>query len=249
MKKKLLLLCFLITSLSYTKAQVVFDPATYDPVNLPAGMSIVDIGGTSYCQIVLNGWQSYIEVDPVEVTEEYTDFTVMAKYAVGPDNGGYTIEEINTFLKLANGDFSVEIGAQGSASSADFTEYTIPITETGTAERFQMAGQETTSGSWAALVGDTLWVGAVTLNGAEEPDKVELNTGNQFRIYPNPANSVLNILCAEPVERIQIISITGTVVMTALNVESINLIDLKSGIYMIKIETGNQVFSSTFVKE
>lgn len=249
MKKNLLFLFLLAASLSFVKAQVVFDPATYDPGSLPAGMSIVDIGGTSYCQIVLDGWNSYIEVDPVEVTEEHTDFTVMAKYAVGSDNGGYTIDEINTFLKLANDDFSIEIGAQGSASSADFTEYTIPIAATGTASRFQMAGQETTSGSWAALVGDTLWVGAVTLNGAEGPNRVELNTGNQFRIYPNPVTTELNIVCNDAIESIQIINIAGTVVQDIKGVNLIDITNLKSGLYIIKVQTNSGIYSDKFMKK
>jgi len=250
MKEKLLFLCLLTASFSFVKAQVVFDPATYDPGNLPAGMSIVDIEGTSYCRIVLNGWNSYIEVDPVEVTEEHTDFTVTAKYAVGADNGGYTTDEINTFFKLANDDFSLEIGAAGSASSTDLIEYTIPIAETGTASRFQMAGQETTSGNWDAMVGDTLWVGVVTLNGAEEgPNKVELNTGNQFKIYPNPATAELNIVCNDVIESIQIINATGTVVQDIKGVSLIDVTDLKSGLYVIKVQTNSGIFSDKFMKK
>jgi len=238
MKKTLLLLCLLITVLFSIKAQVIFDPATYDPGNLPAGMTIVEIEGVNYCKIVLNAWESYISVEPVEVMDYHTDFTTAAKYSVG--TSGFDISEINIFLKLANADFSLEIAAQGNASSTEFTEYTIPISATGTAERIQVAGQETSSGNWAALVGDTLWIGTVSL---------ELTDREQLRIYPNPVNTELNLVCAEAIERIQIISITGAVVLNITNVDIINVAELADGLYMIKVQTNNGNYFDTFIKE
>ena len=112
-----------------------------------------------------------------------------------------------------------------------------------------MAGQETTSGSWAALVGDTLWVGAVTLNGAEGPNRVELNTGNQFRIYPNPVTTELNIVCNDAIESIQIINIAGTVVQDIKGVNLIDITNLKSGLYIIKVQTNSGIYSDKFMKK
>ncbi len=247
MKKNLLLSCLLITALFTLKAQVIFDPATYDPGNLPAGMTIVEIEGVNYCQIILNAWESYISVDAVEAEEFHTDFTTTAKYSVG--TSGFDISEINTFLKLANADFSVEIGSLGSASSAEFIEYTVPIAETGTVERIQVAGQETTG--WSALVGDTLWIGTVSFVGDDPggPDNLELTDREQFRIYPNPVNDELNLFCAEEIESIQIINIAGTVVRNITDVDLIHVADLTNGLYMIKVQTNSGVYSDTFIKE
>ncbi len=47
---------------------VVFDPAQYDPDELPAGMEIVSLGGTKYLKALLNGWSSFLPVDPINAT-------------------------------------------------------------------------------------------------------------------------------------------------------------------------------------
>jgi fructosamine-3-kinase len=57
---------------------VVFDPATYAG-SLPAGMEIVDIEGTAYLQVVVNGWNSSLPLDPLVVGDRYTAFTCEAK--------------------------------------------------------------------------------------------------------------------------------------------------------------------------
>ena len=168
MRKTLLALWLLLCTLVTTNAQVVFDPDTYNPADLPTGMSIVDIEGTNYLQVVLDGWNSFLALDPVTVSQA-THFTCMAKYAVG--TSGYTLDQINTFLKLANGDFSVEIGAAGAASSATFIEYTVDVTNQGTIANLQVAGQETVG--WSAVIGDTLWVGKVTVFPYTPPTLIE----------------------------------------------------------------------------
>lgn len=168
MKKNVFLICLLFGMLSGINAQVVFDPATYEPDSLPDGMTIVDIEGTPYLQVILNGWSSSLALNPVEITAS-THFSTVAKYAVG--TSGYELSNINTFLKLANGDYSVQIGAAGAASSATFAEYSVNIENQGTIANFQVAGQERTG--WTPVVGDTLWVGAVTVYPYTPPRYVE----------------------------------------------------------------------------
>jgi hypothetical protein len=159
MKRKLLSFLFAVFAAGYMcSAQVVFDPATYSGA-MPAGMSIVNVDGTDYLQVILNGWSSSLPLDPV-VIKRSTSFTCEAKYAVG--TSGVEITSINTFLKLANSNFSVEIGAAGAASSSSFISYSVNITHQDTIANLQVAGQETGNG-WPALVGDTLWVGKVTV--------------------------------------------------------------------------------------
>ena len=79
---------------------VLFDPAQYDPDELPAGMEIVSLGGTKYLQAVLNGWSSFIPVDPINATAAYSHFSTDVKYAVG--SSGFPLNKINTFLKAGN---------------------------------------------------------------------------------------------------------------------------------------------------
>ncbi len=143
---------------------VIFDPAQYDPDELPAGMEIVSIGGTKYLQALLNGWSSFIPVDPINATAANTHFSTDVKYAVG--SSGFELNNINTFLKLATADWT-ELGAAGSASSAEFKKYSVAIPTKGLVANFQFAGQEKTN--WTAVTGDTLWIGKVFFEDKAAP--------------------------------------------------------------------------------
>ncbi len=77
---------------------VVFDPAQYDPSELPDGMEIVNLAGTKYIKAPLNGWENFIAIDPINATQRYTHFSTNVKYAVG--TSGFELNQINTFLKL-----------------------------------------------------------------------------------------------------------------------------------------------------
>jgi hypothetical protein len=143
---------------------VVFDPAQYDPAELPAGMEIVSLGGTKYLQALLNGWSSFIPVDPINVTAANTHFSTDVKYAVG--SSGFELNNINTFLKLATADWT-ELAASGNASSSEFKKYSVAIPTKGMVANFQFAGQEKTN--WTAVTGDTLWVGKIFFEDMAAP--------------------------------------------------------------------------------
>jgi hypothetical protein len=143
---------------------VIIDPAQYDPDELPAGMEIVSLGGTEYLQTLLNGWSSFIPVDPIKVNAAYTHFSTDVKYAVG--SSGFELNNINTFLKLATADWT-ELGAAGSASSAEFKKYSVALPTQGIVANFQFAGQETTN--WTAVTGDTLWIGKMIFEDLAAP--------------------------------------------------------------------------------
>jgi hypothetical protein len=83
------------------------------------------------------------------------------------------------------------------------------------------------------------------------PPVVSINPSiaEQFNIYPNPASSVLNIAAGGDVLNVQVISITGAVVMNINNQNQIDLSGLNSGLYMIKVATDSNIYSTTFVKE
>jgi hypothetical protein len=134
----------------------IFDPANFEGT-LPAGMSIVDIDGEMYLKAALNGWSSAFAIDEFNiVTTTYNKFKVKSKYKVG--TGGFALANINSFIQLANADYSkkANIGAQ---ATADITEYIGDFAVDFLVSQLQVAGQERTN--WAALVGDTIWVGAI----------------------------------------------------------------------------------------
>jgi hypothetical protein len=161
MKNTLLILSFLMIALFRIDAQqVVWDPAQQDPATLPAGMTIVNIDGTDYLQVILDGWNSSFNIEPVVIADHYTHFNCEVKYAVG--TSGFAITGINTFLKVSTPS-GVEQAANGAASTAAFAERAVALAVKDTIGIVQIAGQETTG--WSAVAGDTLWVGKITLTG------------------------------------------------------------------------------------
>lgn len=158
MKRKFILFSLLFTLAAlFTNAQVIFDPATVDASKLGTGFDIVDVGGTPYLRVVLNGWGSYTYMPPMEIGADVTSFTVDSKYAEG--TSGYTYDQVNTFVKFMTIDWG-EINAYGGASTTDFSTHTATIGTPGTAAILQIAGQETTG--WSAVTGDTIYIGVIT---------------------------------------------------------------------------------------
>jgi hypothetical protein len=290
-------------------------------------MSIVSLGGTKYLQVILKGWDSFIPVDPISASISYTQFSTNAKYAVG--TSGFELNKINTFLKVATADWT-ELGAAGSASSAEFKKYSVALDTTGIIANFQFAGQETTN--WTAVTGDTLWIGKTFLEDTEIPsipanlaasvdttsvtltwdastdnqgikgyeisqDDAVLDTitaktfvitdlapgtytfkvvaidksGNRsgyasadatisttgihthnaenIKIYPNPVTSTLRVNNVQNVLEVNIITMTGSTVRTVHNTNTVDVSDLREGLYLVQVKTGSGVYSATFVKE
>lgn len=78
----------------------------------------------------------------------------------------------------------------------------------------------------------------------------ELNT-KSLSIYPNPATSQLTIKdVASPIITISIVDITGKrVKMINDNFNTINVADLRSGIYFLQVQTEEGLINSKFIKE
>ena len=306
---------------------VVFDPAQYDPDELPEGMEIVSIGNNKYLKAILNGWSSSIPVDPVNASASNTHFSTDVKYAVG--SSGFELSNINTFLKLATADWT-ELAASGSASSAEFKKYSVPIPTQGLVANFQFAGQEKTN--WTAVTGDTLWIGkmifedkaaptapgnltatvegsTVTLTWDKSTDNARVDgyvvsqdetvldtvtaktfevtgladgtytfsvvamdaSGNystastadatvgqtaihspgteKIKIYPNPVASILQVNRIQDILEMKIIAITGKIVRTVHNTNTVDVADLREGLYLIQVKTPSGVYTATFIKD
>ncbi len=157
MKQKLLLALLFSISSVVSSAQVIFDPATYPQDSLPAGMTLDTIDGRVYVQVILNGWSSYIKIDPqVAINEKATHFRVIAKYGAGVS--GFELSKIKTFLKLVNQDYA-ELAAAANTSSDSLIYYQVKLAKIDQVGYIQVAGQETVG--WTAVTGDTLWLGKV----------------------------------------------------------------------------------------
>ena len=69
-----------------------------------------------------------------------------------------------------------------------------------------------------------------------------------INIYPNPVIDILNINYKEQIKRLQIFTISGQILVTANNTKTINLQNLTSGLYIIKIETEKGIITKKLIK-
>jgi hypothetical protein len=80
----------------------------------------------------------------------------------------------------------------------------------------------------------------------------DFDFGTYFTLYPNPANDVLNIQTKQdlPINSIEVYNQLGQVVLAVTNsVNSIDVTDLASGTYFVKVNTEKGSANAKFVKE
>jgi hypothetical protein len=71
----------------------------------------------------------------------------------------------------------------------------------------------------------------------------------QFKIYPNPVVNSINVVSQHSLKNITIYSILGTKVLSSYE-NTIDVSNLKTGVYIMKIETiKGQIVSKRFIKE
>lgn len=76
----------------------------------------------------------------------------------------------------------------------------------------------------------------------------DLNNDSMINLYPNPANTVLNVNL-ENVTLIEIFSTTGQLIKRIKNSNTINVEDISSGALIIKVYNDKGIYSSKFIKE
>ena len=77
---------------------------------------------------------------------------------------------------------------------------------------------------------------------------------NNINLYPNPTSNILNIenRTSEIVSSIAIYSINGSLVRNiknSQNIQSVDVSELQSGIYFVKVERNDQVLNYKFIKK
>ena len=73
-----------------------------------------------------------------------------------------------------------------------------------------------------------------------------------FRMYPNPANNILNLSCASSIDSIEIYNTLGQIVgkeSYSSNQASINISSLSKGVYILSAKVGTQSVRKQFIKE
>lgn len=73
---------------------------------------------------------------------------------------------------------------------------------------------------------------------------------NTLLIYPNPVQDILNITTDEKIEQVQVVNLSGKILLTvAEGNTAIDVGHLKSGVYLVKIQTAKNSFIRKFEKE
>lgn len=56
-----------------------------------------------------------------------------------------------------------------------------------------------------------------------------------FKIFPNPASGFITIVSSVPIEKIELFDIQGEKVLSSIATQKLNVENLKSGMYLLKI--------------
>ena len=91
----------------------------------------------------------------------------------------------------------------------------------------------------------TLKVVQAGLNSAISTANGNIN----ISIYPNPTTDVLHVETLEMVKLLQVQDLTGRILANSVNTKYISTIDLKSGVYLLYIETEHAKTTQRFVKK
>lgn len=72
----------------------------------------------------------------------------------------------------------------------------------------------------------------------------------EFKVYPIPANALLNISAKDEIESISLFDLQGKLIKTAIgNLNSIDISELNKGIYILQVTTNFSIFSKKVIKD
>jgi hypothetical protein len=97
-----------------------------------------------------------------------------------------------------------------------------------------------TNGTWNETLIQGAWMFRPVFGGSPNlpiSDEEILESSNQLKIYPNPANNYINILSVEDVVDIKVYSLQGKLMLQQqiTNGEKLNVLDIPDGMYILYI--------------
>ncbi|MEA3451715.1 MAG: T9SS type A sorting domain-containing protein [Bacteroidota bacterium] len=90
--------------------------------------------------------------------------------------------------------------------------------------------------------------GSLEIVYEEETNIIQNLQNTQISIFPNPTNGIINIETQEEINKITVLDVTGKMILETTNTK-IDLTNKKKGIYILKIQTINGIFTETIIKE
>ena len=72
---------------------------------------------------------------------------------------------------------------------------------------------------------------------------------NKVQLYPNPTQDVLNIKSDKEILNVQIIDMQGKLVKTVFAINQLDIRALPKGVYVVRVETSEGIFTEKVRKE
>jgi hypothetical protein len=153
---------------------IVLDPEDVDVSQLPSWMKVVTIDNAKYFQVVLNGWNSTINIVPLTLSKGMSAKTKIKYSRCGATADTLTMNQIKAAVQLMDtvdkvknpwgeGMVPSSTALAQDPASATFGNVSAKLdTNMHIINQIQFFGQQKVS--WGATVGDTLWFGKVTLD-------------------------------------------------------------------------------------
>jgi hypothetical protein len=127
----------------------------------------------------------------------------------------------------------------------------------------------TTNGQWGTITvpltptlsGDSIsfrisaasldyWVDNLLLTGIGKATRIHNSLqGKEISFYPNPVKNILNISSESNIVSIKIISTSGKLLKLVHNLKSVDVSDLPTGVYLIKVQSDKAITTSKFIKK
>jgi hypothetical protein len=109
------------------------------------------------------------------------------------------------------------------------------------------AGTEYQFYAFATTASGTVSGHTLTFTTVDGTDATETIAG--FALYPSPVENELHIQSAQPVEKVEIVTLAGRRVLSVTNSTAINVSQLPKGIYIVKIFAGRQSLVKKIIKK
>jgi hypothetical protein len=206
-------------------------------VELPAAAVTDDAGNENDAASV--SW-AYDGTAPIaylttELTEPTENQTVTVSVTFSEEISGLTVSDFDVTNGVASNLVTLDAGIS----------YTVDITAIAVGE----VTVELPSSSVTDEAGNVNAAVSVSYT-YETEDAVENLTDANIRLYPNPANSLLNIETdQEATVRITFLTGKTAMIIERVNSEAIDISGLPSGVYLVHIETADGIAIREFVKE
>ena len=222
----------------FGKMKTIYDPTTAGIIQWPSD--------------TIAGFIQQFVTGPVANPSTLTLNYAYKNVTTAGDSAVVIVQIYDTLTADPNDDV-VMYGAAGvySGSTTNWTLESLPLQEfnaTGyTANAFIFIASSSIGflfGTGNGYPGSELWLDNISLTSSTS-DVIELSS--TLKVYPNPANDVLNISTNGEISTVVISTLDGKVLKTSSE-SSVDVSDLTSGMYIYQVTVNGKVSTGNFVK-